>query len=665
MKINSKLTIIFLAISLIPVFVISLASINRIEMIMKNSIGANFLNLVEEKARSIDLVLEERIYETDILAAVKSVIGAIRESNLAYSNKPDLEIQNIINQIDKEWIDNRGATEKASYILNNELSLLFKSYQNKNPDRYGEIFLTDVKGATIAMTKKLSDYYQADESWWISTFNQGRGKVFIDDRGYDESVGALVLGIAVPVKDKGKIIGVLKINYRVKDIIDIVSAKVIGKTYEAFLFNTTGNMLYSSGGQLRRILSEAETALHNVPESSWVEDIQDGRKIIKAHAPIDLELSARVPSPGERIGILGERWEPSNWHLFIQIGQDEVFAPINKVKRLYLIIGVIVSIIVTISAYYFARMMSGPVKKLTEAAEIIGKGNLEHRVDIKTKDEIGRLAIAFNLMTEIRMRDEEELRRYQDSLEELVKERTAELEQTNKALAGQSVELHAVNQELEAFNYSVSHDLRAPLRGIDGFSKILLEDNEDQLDTQGRDYLRRVGAATQRMGNMIDDLLNLSKVTRAEMRREMVDLSALAKTITAELQQAEPDRGVTFLIAEGMVAKGDAKLLHFVLENLLGNAWKFTSKHPQATIELGVVQDDGEPTYVVRDNGAGFDMTYADKLFGPFQRLHRQEDFEGTGIGLATVQRIISRHGGEVWGEGEVGKGATFYFTLS
>jgi signal transduction histidine kinase len=250
-----------------------------------------------------------------------------------------------------------------------------------------------------------------------------------------------------------------------------------------------------------------------------------------------------------------------------------------------------------------------------------------------------------------RIRAEVDVRKHRDHLEALVEERTTELQ--------------AVNQELEAFNYSVSHDLRAPLRSIDGFSKILLEDCEDQLDAQGRDYLRRVGAATQRMGIMIDDLLDLSKVTRAEMRREIVDLSALAKTISAELQQAEPDREVTFLIAEGLVANGDAKLLHLVLENLLGNAWKFTRKHPQATIEFAVVQDDGQPTYVVRDNGAGFDMTYADKLFGPFQRLHRQEDFEGTGVGLATVQRIISRHGGEVWGEGEVDKGATFYFTLA
>jgi PAS domain S-box-containing protein len=225
-------------------------------------------------------------------------------------------------------------------------------------------------------------------------------------------------------------------------------------------------------------------------------------------------------------------------------------------------------------------------------------------------------------------------------------------------------ELEQAYKELEAFSYSVSHDLRAPLRSIDGFSQALLEDYADKLDAQGKDFLRRVRAASQHMAQLIDDLLKLSRITRAEMHYEQVDLTAMAKKISAELKEMEPDRSVDFIIGEGITAYGDASLLRVVLVNLLNNAWKFTGKHPHATIEFGARQEEGQTIYFVRDDGAGFDMAYVNKLFAPFQRLHVSTEFEGTGIGLATIQRIIHRHGGSVWAEGKVEKGATFSFTL-
>jgi len=220
------------------------------------------------------------------------------------------------------------------------------------------------------------------------------------------------------------------------------------------------------------------------------------------------------------------------------------------------------------------------------------------------------------------------------------------------------------NKELEAFSYSVSHDLRAPLRHIDGFSRVLLEDYQNSLDEAGKHHLERLRAASQRMGQLIDDMLKLSRITRAEIRHEPVDLSRLARKVTLELQQAEPGRRVELALREGIIARGDPRLLQVVLENLLANAWKFSSKRPVAKIEFGVAHNDDRPVYYVKDNGVGFDMAYVSKLFGAFQRLHRSEEFPGTGIGLATVQRIIHRHGGRVWAEGEVDKGATLYFTL-
>lgn len=233
-----------------------------------------------------------------------------------------------------------------------------------------------------------------------------------------------------------------------------------------------------------------------------------------------------------------------------------------------------------------------------------------------------------------------------------------------EALGRSNAQLQAANKELEAFSYSVSHDLRAPLRSIDGFSQALLEDYADKLDKQAKDYLVRVRAGSQRMGQLIDDILNLSQVTRSEMRHETVNLSELASTVVAELQRAEPERQVIFVIPQDLTTNGDTRLLRIVLENLLGNAWKFTAKRSEARIELGVANNDGQAAYFVRDDGAGFDMAYAGKLFGAFQRLHATTEFRGSGIGLATVQRIIHRHGGRIWAEGQVDKGTTFYFTL-
>ena len=246
----------------------------------------------------------------------------------------------------------------------------------------------------------------------------------------------------------------------------------------------------------------------------------------------------------------------------------------------------------------------------------------------------------------------------------LVETQLAERGRAEELAVQHATAMEEANRELETFSHSVSHDLRAPLRGMDGFSQALLEDYGEKLDEQGRHYLQRVRAGAQHMGQLIDDLLQLSRVTRSVLQYENVDLTAVARSVVSELQSGSPERQVEWIIADGLVAKGDGRLLRLVLENVLGNAWKYTSKQPRPRIELGEAHLNGQRAYLVRDNGAGFDMAYVAKLFTPFQRLHSPNEFEGTGVGLATVQRIIRRHGGQVWAEGAVGDGATFYFTL-
>jgi len=257
---------------------------------------------------------------------------------------------------------------------------------------------------------------------------------------------------------------------------------------------------------------------------------------------------------------------------------------------------------------------------------------------------------------------ERHIRRELEAKNREIEQLNAELEERVRL---RTVELEAANRELEAFSYSVSHDLRAPLRSLDGFSHILLDEYAERLDEEGRDFLKRLRNATQTMGQLIDALLQLSRVTRSEMSRQAVDLTAIARQIAEDLQRTHPERHVEFRIGEGLVAQGDPRLIHAVLQNLIGNGWKFTARREQAVIEFDRGQKNGVHAFFVRDNGAGFEMQYANKLFGAFQRLHTVAEFEGNGIGLATVQRIIRRHGGNVWAEGAPDQGATFYFTLA
>src|SRR5467141_2755880 len=442
--------------------------------------------------------------------------------------------------------------------------------------------------------------------------------------------------------------------------------------------NSTASLAFANQADAREILSALRAEPHLVAAALYD---KDGR--LFSRYPADLPGDS-VPTAPARDGYRFEHRFVIGVEAVAEVGSTRLGtlylrSDMKAVSRtLWLSAGIAAGVmaISLLAAYLLAAVLQGwisqPILTLAETATAIStRQDYSVRAPKLGEDELGTLTDAFNQMLD-RIGDqnralkasEEELRRYAGELEQRVAERTHELEERNEALRRNAAELAASNTELDAFAYSVSHDLRAPLRSIDGFSQVLLEDYAARLDEAGRDSLQRVRAATQRMGTLIDDLLKLARVTRAEMRTEQIDLSGMAREVVAEIERTAADRQVEFIVAPGLGAQGDSRLLRVVLDNLLRNGWKYTGKRPQPRVEFTARDENGDRVFVIKDNGAGFDMRYADKLFGVFQRLHSAAEFEGTGVGLATVRRIINRHGGRIWAEGVVDQGATFYFTL-
>ena len=334
--------------------------------------------------------------------------------------------------------------------------------------------------------------------------------------------------------------------------------------------------------------------------------------------------------------------------VYIRANLDYVEQHMRRYIYMMLTALAVISVVSLLVALWLQQVITRSITHLAETAgRIANQKDYSLRAEKLGDDEIGQTVDAFNQMLHVIEQRDNELKRNKAQLENIVGERTAEL--------------RSANRELEAFSYSVSHDLRSPLRAIDGFSQALLEEYSGELDDVGRGYLDRVRAASQRMGVLIDNLLRLSRVTRQELLPEQTDLTAMCQEIVRELKDSDAQRKVDVTIQDNMVAQCDAKLIRIALTNLIENAWKYSSKQDVARIRVGC--RDG--VFFVQDNGAGFDMRYADKLFGAFQRLHSKEEFEGTGVGLATVARVIHRHGGEIWAESELGAGATFFFTLA
>jgi len=380
----------------VPLIILTFITISKTRQGFQDAIGNRFELLSKEKANSISLIIEERTNEAFLLAQRQEVKDAVNTANQKYLNKSQKEIEDTIATIDEQWIATKGVIPLAGEIIDRDLSVVFKDYKDKNPNRYGEIFITDEKGAVIAMTKSLSDYYQADEEWWSNAFSSNKEDVFIDDRGYDESVDSLVVGVVVPVIDNGKSIGILKINYKINEILDIVAKGESSKTGITFLARSQGEIVTISPQDKEHQINELEQQILSQNSAGYVTDFHQDKQTIMGYAPVDALISTRVESPGQRKGISGEKWENSKWFLFIETDQSEAYSLANQLQNQLIILSSVSVFLVLIIALISAYLITNPINKLTHAIINISQGKLDTTIEgADRKDEVGSLAQAF------------------------------------------------------------------------------------------------------------------------------------------------------------------------------------------------------------------------------------------------------------------------------
>lgn len=607
MRIRSKLILTYVGLAMVALIAIS--SINY--FYTKQAISEHVHNHLE----SVASIQKNRL---------EGIINQNLERLRLVSSRTQLRISFSRYRVDQ----NSNDKTKLVDILNDALASI---------SDFKVISIVDTDGKIVVSTRpEISGRMLANENHFTrGLIGDHADTLFLDSNNH------LSLYLSGPLVLDGEILGVLVIESSVNNIVDSLSDySGLGNTGESLLAKISPD-----AKQAQYLLP-----LRFNPNAALQESIDLGNQdqlIVRALTVKNGFVTGALDYRNQPVLAVVRTIESTGWIMAVKIDVQEAFSAIENIIKFMVFATLLSAGIIVIVSVPMAYNLSMPIIRLTDIAGAISRGQRDLRAQINGVDEIKALATAFNIMTEETEEANRSLELHRDHLEDLVAERTHKLE--------------IINAELESFSYSVSHDLRSPLRSIDGFSQILLEDYEDIIDANGQDYLRRVRAAAQRMGTLIDDMLNLSRVSRTELKIKEIDISSLVARIINQLKILHPETHATFTVEPDLHVRADEKLIEIALTNLLDNARKYSSKSGNSEISFG--KDDRNRFYV-SDNGVGFDMEYYDKLFNTFQRLHTNREFEGTGIGLATAARVIHRHGGEVSAEGEVGKGACFYFSL-
>ncbi len=663
---RTKLLVAFLTIALLPLVVVIWVYAGVAHSSLRDSIGTNFEGIAEAKADAIAGTMAERVHDARVLAAQPALVEAVQAANTHWDSLGEASARTIIATEDEAWIAGNKSTPLADSIHSNPLADELRRHRDVSPARYGEIFVTDRLGAAVAMTSRLSDYAQADEEWWSVTAEGGSSGLFIDDRGHDESVDALITGVVVPVLDGDELIGVLKINYKVQGILSIVAPTDRDLSDRVVMVRGGGSIVVDSGSTQAPLPPDQRALLDDTEGANWIESTRGDTPTLVAHAPISTVVHNRIPTPGAVKGVTGERWEPLGWHILVEGTQDVAFTSLRRLRLAGAGLVAVVAIIVALIALRTATSISAPLQRLTRSAGIVGGGQLDHRVGMKREDELGVLSEAFDAMVE---RLQATLASRDELNHEVIERRKAEA-QLRQALD----ELARSNDDLRRFAYVASHDLQEPLRMITSYLGLVERRYREKLDDDGREFIDFAVDGARRMRALIQSLLEYSRVDRGAGELEEVDAGAVLEQVIEDLALEIEEAGATVSADPLPRLQADPALLRQLIQNLLSNALKFRhpDRPPQVQVSARRVGDAGDPAHTdipgwrleVRDNGIGIEQRYHDRIFVIFQRLHQRDQYDGTGIGLAICKRIVERRGGTIALESTPGDGTTFRFTV-
>jgi len=637
--------LILLAVAIVFVFGVGLGYF-RGSLLLKDSIAEKFNGIAPTLAfavsRMVDTEIETRTSDVSRLSWRRSV----EKSNLKYASMDAASRDSYFWEMDEKWSSAAPGDSLYQEYLENEVSAGLREILREHKGT-GEIFLTDKFGGLVASSGKTPDFYQADETWWQEAFRSGTGDIYVGDVEYDTSSGRWSMVIAFPIRDEtGRVIGVCKSVTDIHTFLLPLENFRIGKSGRAVLTDERGNILFYPGTAPMSRRYEHFGAVRGMLEA-------DKRGLVAVSAAdkkkIFVSLPATINNP--RLLERGVRWQ-----LMIEQDYAEVFAPLKKLMRQSGTVSVLVLLIMSSIGFAFGGVFVVPLKKLHEATEKIAGGDMTYRIDLHTGDEIEDLAVSFNRMTQ-------ELRRTTVSRDALVAE-IWERKKAEEALKQYTKHVERINKELDDFTYIVSHDLKEPLRSIDAFSKFIEEDYAHKLDDNGRNYLGRIRANTIRMQDLIEDLLEISRIGKRQDACEEVDADDLVREATLRLEYSIKEKNADIVLIDKLPRVfGDRVRLMQVFLNLISNAVKFNDK-PQPRIEIGARPKGDFYEFAVKDNGPGIEERYLEKIFEIFQRLTKKEEHEGTGAGLTIAKKIVQKHKGRIWAESRVGEGAVFYFTL-